>query len=485
MLIGVRLDGCIPCFGRLPYIMVEIYCWLLFVLVCLIVLLPIFIFHINLRDDHEGAGNLSYLTSLSCLLSGLIPVVGGTILSLKWLYIILVVFLSVIILYNFVLCIAYYKQNKHFFFSLLLAISISLVPFIIRGKMMMTETIDFLSVFDKNFPMILFSFWLPLLVIAIIVASLLRNRETIKFVNNNDSYRNLGFEDVLIRKSIENLATNTIGQYETIQRRMDDISITLKNLRVNQSYRRSNFSEIKDLRNDGMLLQKILDEVRHLKLGVSQITVSEVTVTNQVLIRELTHFIATPLATIDTSCKLVEGIIQNKDKRIKILEYVNRIESAVNICRGILATYREIFIMTKSEDKHSLSELIQESFDLLNDKNLSLTLEVLDYHDNLGNYYIISTLLPLMTNAVTAATDGSMIEIKETNNRIIISNDYEGEIDITDFEKEGYSSKPDHKGMGLYTVRHLLARRNMKGLIYYIDNNRIYFEIPVCTNEKE
>ena len=94
MLIGVRLDGCIPCFGRLPYIMVEIYCWLLFVLVCLIVLLPIFIFHINLRDDHEGAGNLSYLTSLSCLLSGLIPVVGGTILSLKWLYIILVVFVS-------------------------------------------------------------------------------------------------------------------------------------------------------------------------------------------------------------------------------------------------------------------------------------------------------------------------------------------------------------------------------------------------------
>ena len=46
-------------------------------------------------------------------------------------------------------------------------------------------------------------------------------------------------------------------------------------------------------------------------------------------------------------------------------------------------------------------------------------------------------------------------------------------------EVDGYSSKPEHYGLGLYTVRHLLSTRKLGKLKCYKQNNRVYFEIPI------
>lgn len=466
--------------------MIEVYYWILFIFICLVVLTPIIVFLGDYSTDREHAGKESYLISLSSLLSGLIPIVGSSIISTKGLTNTLMIFLSIVILLNLVLCLLHCKKNIHFLFSLVLVIGISAIPFIGKSEIVAVQTIDFLSVFDLNFPMVLFSFWLPVFIISITTALLIRNKETIKYINpsitTNEKHRNIEFENVLTRKSIENLSSNTIQQYENLVKKINDISSLLTLLRTRQNNHRTNLAEIRGTQSDNVLFQKILNEIQILNSKTSPIKVSEITVTNQTLIRELTHFLTTPLATMETSCKLMKN--NDSDKN----DYLNRIETAIKICQGILATYYEIFIMTKSKDIFCLSELIRGSFELYknnNNKELKLELQISDSYESIENYYIISTLLPLLSNAVTAATENSTIEITEGDNKIVISNNYDGDIDLTNFEVEGYSSKPDHKGMGLYTVRHLLARRNLGVLSYYKQNNRIYFNIPIEIYGKE
>ena len=116
---------------------------------------------------------------------------------------------------------------------------------------------------------------------------------------------------------------------------------------------------------------------------------------------------------------------------------------------------------------------------------LKLVLKVNDTHQNIRNYYIISLILPILSNAVTAAKPNTSIEVTENKGKIKITNTYEGAIDLTNFEKEGYSSKINHRGMGLYTVRHLLSRRELGELNYYLDGKRIVFEIPIQKIEED
>lgn len=469
--------------------MIEVYCWILFIICCLIVLAPIVAFLGDYSTDREHAGKESYLTSLSCLLSGLIPITGSSIISAKGLAYTLMIFLSTVILLNLVLCIVHCKKNIHFLCSFILAVGISAVPFLGKSEIVVIQTVDFLSVFDLNFPMIIFSFWLPIFIISITTALLMRRNETINYVSpsitSNEKHRNIEFESVLTRKSLENLSSNTILQYENILKKVNEISSALTNLKAIQNDTQNNCTEKMGSQNGYILFQKILNEIQILNSKTSQTKVSEITVTNQILIKELIHFLTTPLATIETSSRLIRNCISTKNRKDKPLDYLSRMEAAVNMCRGILTTYHEIFLMTKGEDNTTLSELIKESFEIYNKKRLKLNLQISDSHKTIGNYYIMSTLLPLLSNAVTAATENSTIEIIERDNKIVISNNYDGDIDLSNFEVEGYSSKPDHKGMGLYTVRHLLARRNLGALCYNIENGRIYFSIPIESHEKE
>ena len=88
---------------------------------------------------------------------------------------------------------------------------------------------------------------------------------------------------------------------------------------------------------------------------------------------------------------------------------------------------------------------------------------------------------------MTAAKSSSTIEVIETDGVIRISNTFKEKVDISNFEKDGYSSKEggNHRGMGLFTVRHLLARRKLGGMNYYQRDNRIYFEIPIIVKDEK
>ena len=91
----------------------------------------------------------------------------------------------------------------------------------------------------------------------------------------------------------------------------------------------------------------------------------------------------------------------------------------------------------------------------------------------------MSTLLPLLENAVVASKEKTTIQIEETGNTILISNSYSGNIEIENLKKNGFSTKEGHVGTGLFIVRHLLSARKLGELQCYKKDSRIIFEIPI------
>lgn len=141
---------------------------------------------------------------------------------------------------------------------------------------------------------------------------------------------------------------------------------------------------------------------------------------------------------------------------------------------------------SKSDESCTLKEFIQDSFEIYKErekKELQLYTNIKESYAPSSNYFLISLVMPLLSNAVAASKNNSTIELLEANGVLKISNTYYGDIDITLFDIEGYSSKKNHKGLGLYTVRHLLASRKLGKLKCYKENNRIYFELPILKSE--
>lgn len=203
---------------------------------------------------------------------------------------------------------------------------------------------------------------------------------------------------------------------------------------------------------------------------------------NIMLVRELTHFIATPLANIEANLDLLKTYFSSRKIDKNLSNYLERMKTGVTISKGILETYREIFLCSKRDDKCGLRELILNSFELYKErenKNLELNTNIQDTYHSYSNYFIMSLILPILSNAVTASHEKSTVELIESKGVIRISNTYVDEIDIDCLETDGFSSKPDHYGLGLYTVRHLLSTRRLGKLKCYKQGNRIYFEIPI------
>ena len=62
----------------------DIYIWILFVTICIITLIPPFIFIVAFfNDDDDEAGGFSYLMPLTALMMGFFPIVGSLVINVK------------------------------------------------------------------------------------------------------------------------------------------------------------------------------------------------------------------------------------------------------------------------------------------------------------------------------------------------------------------------------------------------------------------
>lgn len=78
-----------------------------------------------------------------------------------------------------------------------------------------------------------------------------------------------------------------------------------------------------------------------------RVSANNSTHSNIMLIREITHFIATPLASIEGNVELLGKTLSQKKADKNLVNYIDRIKTSLTICKGILETYREIYLCSK------------------------------------------------------------------------------------------------------------------------------------------
>lgn len=199
------------------------------------------------------------------------------------------------------------------------------------------------------------------------------------------------------------------------------------------------------------------------------------------VIIELNHSLATPLSQIEVNCQL----LKTKTKG-NLTVQLDRIIQYVNFCRNTISAYKEILSSSVIGNSTDYSVSLHDSFNMYCEKyrkqNLTLSLSA---EDNIGisKNILMSLLSPLLENAVTASPDGKEIKLQVSQSdkmiAIVLENECVIAPQIQDLKKGGFSSKKNHIGTGLETVRHFLVLLKGKELQISIDKNFVKFIINI------
>lgn len=350
--------------------MENIYIWILFVVICIITIIPAFIFFVAFfNDDDDEAGNISYLIPFSALLMGLFPLVGSLVINVEVLsrayWIAELVILSLL----FIIFIFHVKRNPHYLLSLLLTIGIDTIVFFSHSSIMIKQDLPYYGNFSFELPESLYSIWLPVLIISSIFAFILKRKET-NYIHvskneemNKETKKNDSFSEILVRKSIENLSEKFSMQNDYMMSRIEHLfnqinitSMTVGEKKNNEKIYRPMLEQLYSLSSKVDMLLNMQDDQKDVIANNAS---------NIMLIKEITHFIATPLANIESNCNLLLDSYNSNLKKYEQNEaWIKRILTAVSMCKGILETYREIYLSTKSDDAYSLKEIVNDSFNI-------------------------------------------------------------------------------------------------------------------------
>lgn len=480
--------------------MIILY-WALFVVSCIVVLVLIIAALGITSSDAKNDSSAVYLLPTSCLFTGFVLLTGKEIFPVSTIMLIWKITIAIICFISLILFLAHRRKSVHYFISLIINLGLGGIPFLTKLSIQPSNiTAPFLEYFNIEFPMIILSFWLPLLVICLLTALAFSYRKQKYFIstqqsgsNIGNSYENPSFEHTLYKLSLENLSEKISSNNASLNYQFGKISKSIDDLR--SIYIDQIVLLQKDSKNDNnenvssTFIDKIEKDIRDIKSTILQTKNGSLNeINNQTIIRELYHFLATPLASIETNCILINSKIGSTGKNKEVNDYLNIINTSVNICKGVLNTYREIELLPSNISTYKLSELISSSFEVYKqkeNKNISIDIQLTDSYSDLNHYYLMSTLLPLLENAVVASKEKTVVQIEETANTILISNSYSGNIEIEDLKKNGFSTKEGHIGTGLFIVRHLLSARDLGELQCYKKGSRMIFEIPIKKHQHE
>jgi len=216
---------------------------------------------------------------------------------------------------------------------------------------------------------------------------------------------------------------------------------------------------------------------------------------NEILIREMSHFLNTPLSQIEAALlaiKTTTGL--NNENNNDLIKDIDAVKSSVNICKSFLAAYRELILVAKSSKTwapESIKDSLTSASNLFirkSKKDLKIDLNLPDTINGYSNNYIVSLLLPLIENATESSPDNSEILIKghkENNFYNISVSNVNGNInDIKDdIYQDGFTTKPNHEGMGLSIVKHLLSSNNRASISHKVKGSVISFLIKLPAGE--
>ena len=187
------------------------------------------------------------------------------------------------------------------------------------------------------------------------------------------------------------------------------------------------------------------------------------------IIREISHSVNTPLAQIELTLRGIAEAINDP----KMIEALGRSEQSVQLCRAVLAAYRDITAIAAVAaqwDIHDLQRALRSVIEVYiaqgskSSDDIDIEIDTPSAVPGYSNYMIVSLLLPLLQNAIEAAPPMTQIRCWTIWNRnyysFYISNAMRVHPDLSKLSTPNYTSKRGaHEGLGLSSVRTLLARQ--------------------------
>lgn len=193
------------------------------------------------------------------------------------------------------------------------------------------------------------------------------------------------------------------------------------------------------------------------------------------IINDINHSIATPLSQININCEFIKSAEHKKE----ISLFANRIQRHIQLCHCIIQGYKDLVDPNNTTDPTNIADMLQNAFDVYKHaslkQNITFSQKLNNIQEGYSSKLLVSIICPLIQNAVTASPESGTIFIegiiKNGIKQIIIKNTCESLPDNDLLDKIGYSSKEDHIGIGLDTVRTLLKLSKYGVLKHNIDKD--------------
>ena len=150
-------------------------------------------------------------------------------------------------------------------------------------------------------------------------------------------------------------------------------------------------------------------------------------------------------------------------------EALRRIKSSVEACKAFLISFRGLTNVAESAadwNTNSLREALATTIAVYSEamgrRDLVTSVEIDDQIDGYSNSFVLATLLPLIENAVEAASGaGATVSVDQViapeGTGITVANSSDGHTFGDEVYGAGYTTKGGHEGLGLTVVKRLVG----------------------------
>lgn len=203
------------------------------------------------------------------------------------------------------------------------------------------------------------------------------------------------------------------------------------------------------------------------------------------LIRELSHSLNTPLSQIEVSASVA---LSTLDNRTELEKSIHSISDSVQVCKAFLGAFRELVISAPSAvwNPNSIEDAIKSAAKIYassQKKEFTYKFELPAAIDGYSNNYISSLILPILENAIESGKKGTQITIEYSNKEevdyITVTNEPESEPGGNEIYEQGFTTKKDHEGTGLTSVKHLLSAIRGANLEHKFESRLATFKISI------
>ncbi len=205
------------------------------------------------------------------------------------------------------------------------------------------------------------------------------------------------------------------------------------------------------------------------------------------IVRELHHSLGTPLAQIDA-----QALMLNSDADVDTRKRVEQIRDSVRLCWAFLDGYRAS-VSSYGPDRVSIPDAIASAVSVYSSAHGPPVTVNVEVESRIAGYtpgFVLAVLLPLLQNAVEASPSGRPISVTQANlphaTAITIQNECPEPPTASDLiYEEGFTTKPEHSGLGLAGARRLLEALPGAGIVHSVIDGTVAFTVTLPVRSEE